>query len=64
MKRNANGNGSVRKISVARDGKTYTYWQARYSAGLIRYREAEAALHHRENAKRSAAKAESGNRGD
>lgn len=23
MKRNANGNGSVRKISVARDGKTY-----------------------------------------
>lgn len=30
MKRNANGNGSVRKISVARDGKTYTYWQARY----------------------------------
>ena len=28
MKRNANGNGSVRKISVARDGKTYTYWQA------------------------------------
>ena len=34
MKRNANGNGSVRKISVARDGKTYTYWQARYSAGF------------------------------
>ena len=34
MKRNANGNGSVRKISVARDVKTYTYWQARYSAGF------------------------------
>ena len=34
MKRNANGNGSVRKISVTRDGKTYTYWQARYSAGF------------------------------
>ena len=34
MKRNANGNGSVRKISVAQDGKTYTYWQARYSAGF------------------------------
>ena len=34
MKRNANGNGSVRKISVARGGKTYTYWQARYSAGF------------------------------
>ena len=24
----------MRKISVARGGKTYTYWQARYSAGF------------------------------
>ena len=34
MQRNANGNGSVRKISVTRNGKTYTYWQARYSSGF------------------------------
>ena len=33
MGRNANGNGSIRKITTTRNGKQYTYWQARYTAG-------------------------------
>lgn len=31
--RNANGNGSIRKITTTRNGKEYTYWQARYTEG-------------------------------
>lgn len=31
--RNANGAGSIRKISSIRNGKEYTYWQARYTVG-------------------------------
>lgn len=31
--RGANGNGSIRKITTTRNGKRYTYWQARYTAG-------------------------------
>lgn len=33
MSRSANGTGSIRKISTTRNGKRYTYWQARYTAG-------------------------------
>lgn len=33
MGRNANGVGSIRKITTTRNGKQYTYWQARYTAG-------------------------------
>lgn len=33
MGRNANGNGSIRKITTTRNGKEYTYWQARYTEG-------------------------------
>lgn len=33
MSRKANGLGSIRKISKTVDGKTYTYWQARYTVG-------------------------------
>ena len=29
----ANGTGSIRKKIVKRNGKEYTYWQARYTAG-------------------------------
>lgn len=29
----ANGTGSIRKITSTRNGKEYTYWQARYTAG-------------------------------
>ena len=31
--RGANGNGSIRKITTTRNGKQYTYWQARYTEG-------------------------------
>lgn len=31
--RAANGVGSIRKITSTRNGKQYTYWQARYTAG-------------------------------
>ena len=31
--RNANGTGSIRKVTSTRNGKEYTYWQARYTAG-------------------------------
>ena len=33
MAKNASGSGSIRKKTVQRDGKTYTYWEARYTAG-------------------------------
>lgn len=33
MGRNANGVGSIRKITTTRNGKPYVYWQARYTAG-------------------------------
>ena len=33
MGRSANGTGSIRKISTTRNGKQYSYWQARYTAG-------------------------------
>lgn len=33
MGRGVNGTGSIRKISSTRNGKKYTYWQARYTAG-------------------------------
>ena len=32
-KRNANGMGSIRQVTSTRGGKTYTYWQARYTEG-------------------------------
>ena len=32
-KRSAAGSGSIRKRTVERKGKEYTYWEARYSAG-------------------------------
>lgn len=32
-KRNANGAGSIRKITVQKNGKDYTFWQARYTIG-------------------------------
>ena len=31
--RGANGNGTIRKITTTRNGKEYTYWQARYTEG-------------------------------
>ena len=31
--RSANGSGSIRKITTTKNGKQYTYWQARYTAG-------------------------------
>lgn len=31
--RGANGNGTIRKITATRNGKEYTYWQARYTEG-------------------------------
>lgn len=33
MKRNANGLGSIRKKKMTRNGKTYEYWEGRYTAG-------------------------------
>ena len=33
MGRGANGTGSIRKITTTRNGKPYTYWQARYTEG-------------------------------
>lgn len=33
MGRGANGNGSIRKITTTKNGKQYTYWQARYTEG-------------------------------
>lgn len=33
MAKNASGSGTIRKKTVQRDGKTYTYWEARYTAG-------------------------------
>ena len=32
-RRAASGTGTIRKITVTKDGKNYTYWQARYTAG-------------------------------
>lgn len=32
--RNAAGTGSIRKKTVTRDGKSYTYWEARYTEGF------------------------------
>ena len=31
--RSANGSGSIRKVTIIKNGKPYTYWQARYTAG-------------------------------
>lgn len=31
--RSAAGTGSIRKKTVMRDGKEYTYWEARYTEG-------------------------------
>ena len=31
--RGAAGTGTIRKISVTKDGKKYTYWQGRYTVG-------------------------------
>lgn len=31
--RAANGNGTYRKKTVIRNGKEYTYWESRYTAG-------------------------------
>jgi len=31
--RKANGTGSIRKVTTTRNGKPYTYWQARYTEG-------------------------------
>lgn len=33
-KRNAAGSGTIRKKTVTRKGKTYTFWEARYTAGF------------------------------
>ena len=33
-RRASNGNGSVRKINITRNGRTYTYWQGRYTSGF------------------------------
>ena len=33
-KRNAAGSGTIRKKTVTRRGKTYTFWEARYTAGF------------------------------
>ena len=30
----AGGAGSIRKITTTKNGKTYTYWQARYTEGF------------------------------
>ena len=30
----AGGAGSIRKITTTRNGKTYTYWQGRYTEGF------------------------------
>lgn len=32
-RKSASGTGSIRKITVEKDGKKYTYWQGRYTAG-------------------------------
>lgn len=32
-KKNANGNGTIRKKEITRNGKKYTYWEARYTVG-------------------------------
>lgn len=32
--RNAQGSGTIRKKTVTRGGKTYTYWEARYTEGV------------------------------
>lgn len=32
--RSSNGNGSIRKKPVTRNGKVYTYWEARYTEGF------------------------------
>lgn len=31
--RNAQGAGTIRKKTVTRNGKPYTYWEARYTEG-------------------------------
>lgn len=31
--RGASGGGSIRQKTLKRAGKTYTYWEARYTAG-------------------------------
>ena len=32
-KKNAAGCGNIRKKTVTKNGKDYTYWEARYTAG-------------------------------
>ena len=32
-KKSASGSGTIRKKTVTKNGKQYTYWEARYSAG-------------------------------
>lgn len=32
--RNAQGSGTIRRKTVTRNGKVYTYWEARYTAGV------------------------------
>ena len=31
--KSASGTGTIRKITVTRNGKDYTYWQARFTSG-------------------------------
>lgn len=33
MNRAANGNGTIRKKTIARNGKECVYWEARYTEG-------------------------------
>ena len=42
--RGAQGNGSIRKVTSTKNGKEYTYWQARYTVVFITARIATALL--------------------
>nr|MCR4646407.1 site-specific integrase [Oscillospiraceae bacterium] len=33
-RKNASGSGSIRKKTITNNGKTYTYWEARYTSGF------------------------------
>ncbi len=53
MGRAANGNGTIRKKTVTKNGKEYTYWEARCTVGYDPGTgKADSEIHYRQDAKR------------
>lgn len=59
----AAGTGTIRKKTVTRKGKEYTYWEARYYRGCgPRHRETDPAEHNRQDTEGGGPEAQGGHR--